>query len=174
MSPRGSAVLTLVLACGLPSVGSAQAHFQPARSEDYLFASSVNDVRALWVNPAGLGIVREASLMGKFSLERRTAGDWRLGQYTLGLNSRGISLGFRRDRLPTFSNSIIRVGLGLGFPRGAFGAAVSIHRGTTNDRSLDLGLRLIPLPRVDLGVVLKNIGRPVIRGWNGARCRATT
>ncbi len=106
-----------------------------------------------------------SSVRGEFSLERRT--DWRLGRYTLGLSSRGISLRFRRDRLPTFSNSIIRVGVGLGFPRGAFGAAVSIHRGTTNDRSLDLGLRLIPLPLVDLGVVLKNIGRLVLRGWNG-------
>ena len=78
-------------------VANAFAQTLPARSGDYLFVTNAVDARALWVNPAGLGVVPEASIMGEFSLTPG-GGDVRLAQYTVGLNSRGFSIGYRRNR----------------------------------------------------------------------------
>jgi len=68
----------------------------PNRSTQYLHPTEVSDARALWVNPAGLALFPEASL----NLDV-TVGDpgakGRLRQFTLGLNSRGLSFGYQRD-----------------------------------------------------------------------------
>ena len=69
-----------------------------ARSQDYLFLTNVADVRALWVNPAGLALVPEASILGELTFER-LGGDLRVDQYAVGFNSRGISIGYQRSRL---------------------------------------------------------------------------
>ncbi len=123
----------------------------------------------MWVNPAGLATVVDASVMAEFVLERPVAEGLRLAQWTLGLNSRGLSVGYQRDRFDTDPNtSALRFGLALPFPRGSLGAALSFYQGSpvedVSHRGIDLGIRYRPamLP-VDLAVVLRNIGRPTPR-----------
>ncbi len=136
-----------------------------SRSADYLFITSADDARALWINPAGLGVIPEASIMAEAVVARPVAGDVLLGQWTLGFNTRGLSFGYQRDRFPGApSNDRFRFGLGLGFERGAVGAAFTLYRSDRTERGLDLGLRYRANRRVELGAVLEHIGRPTVRG----------
>jgi len=62
--------------CLMLELGFAQS-FAP-RSADYMFAATASDARAIWVNPAGLAVVPEASLFGEFVLQRPIDQDTRL------------------------------------------------------------------------------------------------
>jgi len=161
-------VVAAVAAAVLPVQSSAAQSVRP-RSADYLLAASANEVRALWVNPAGLATVVDASVMAEFVLERPVGEGLRLAQWTLGLNSRGISVGYQRDRFEIDPNTgALRFGLAVPFRRGSLGAAMSFYRGSAvedvSHRGIDLGIRYRPgmLP-VDLAAVLQNIGRPTPR-----------
>lgn len=126
--------------------------------------AGVDDVRATWLNPAGLAWVLEASVMGEVVIDRTANGTLHLGQYTLGMNSRGLSFAFLRDRAPdSASVSIFRFGLAMPFPRGSLGLAVSLYSGLGQDEGLDLGVRYGPLTRLDLALVARNLSRPVVR-----------
>lgn len=145
--------------------GSATAQGIRPRSSDYLFVSTVEDVRATWLNPAGLGVVREASVMGELVLDRPAEGDARLGQWSLGFNSRGFSIAFQQSRLPDgTSSNIWHFGVGLGFTRGALGGSVAWFTGAgDNDRAGDVGFSYLLAPPLSVGIVVRNIGRPVVR-----------
>lgn len=135
------------------------------RSGDYLFIALVSDTRATWLNPAGLGAVREASVMAEFALHRPVDGDLRLGQWTLALNSRGISLGYQRDRLPEGNASeAFRLGASLRFPGGAVGGAFTLYRGGGTDQGGDLGVTYHLARPLAIAATLHNIGRPTFRG----------
>lgn len=157
--------LPTAILCGMLAAG-AEAQVNGPRSADYLFLTNVWDARALWVNPAGLAVLPEASLMGEFMLQREADGDYKLGQFTLGFNSRGFSFGYQRDR---FGEGVVgttwRGGLAAPFRGGAIGAAVTWYRGSDdNKRDLDLGLLFRPVPGVTLGAALQHIGKPTVRG----------
>jgi len=157
----------VLLALGLlltgPAAGLAQI-VQP-RSADYLFTSTVDDVRSLWLNPAGLGVVVETSLMADLVFETPSGESARLAQWTVGFNARGISVGYQRDRLPSDSaNQAVRFGLSRGFPGGALGLAVTHYTSTGSDQGWDVGLRYAPVASVGAAVVLRNIDRPFVRG----------
>lgn len=143
-----------------------QAQVHGARSESYLFLTGAWDARALWINPAGLAVLPEASIMGEFRIDREeTDGDVRLGQWSVGFNSRGFSVGYQRDR---FGNDVaggtLRAGLGIPFSRGALGAALTWYRGTGDNASdLDLGVLVTPIRNVRVGATLRHIGRPAVR-----------
>jgi hypothetical protein len=140
-----------------PSPAAAQ-RSEP-RSRDYLFITGVDDARAAWVNPAGLGWIPEASVLAEVLLDR-SSGSIRLDQYTLGLNSRGLGLSYMRDRSrDTLSVGMIRLALGVPLGEGAIGAAYTIYSGT-HDQGFDLGLRYPVVPGLDLGVVVRDISRP--------------
>ncbi len=133
------------------------------RSQDYLFISAVDDARAAWVNPAGLGWIPEASVMAEAVLDRST-GSLRLGQYTVGLNSRGLALSYERDRsTPDSSIGITRIALGVPMGRGAIGASFSTY-GSIHSTGYDLGVRYRLLAGLDGAAVLRNLGRPVLNG----------
>jgi len=162
--------LSLVLAVAAFVAQSAAGQAGRSRSADYQFGSTVNDVRALWLNPAGLAVRTEASILGEFSLERPLDSELRLAQWTLAFNSRGFAFGYQRDRFAEDPNTgTFRFGLSLPFSRGGVGVAFSFYRGNaldttkTWDRGVDLGVRFRPAATLDLGVVLRNIGRPVLR-----------
>ena len=141
-----------------PAVAAAQAE---PRSRDYLFITGVDDVRAVWVNPAGLGRIPEASVMAEGVLDR-TGGSTRLSQYTFGLNSRGLGLAYERDRSrDSLSVGVVRIGLGLPLPRGrgAIGVAMNDY-GRGREQGYDLGLRYGVLAGVEAGLVVRNINRP--------------
>jgi hypothetical protein len=144
----------------------AEAQVASPRSADYLFLTNVWDVRALWVNPAGLGILPEASLLGEFVIQRDIDDDFKLGQFSLGFNSRGFSLGYQRDRLGEgVSGTTWKGGLAVPFRGGAIGGAMTWYRGTgENDTDLDLGVLYRPAMGIMLGGVVRHIGRPTVRG----------
>jgi hypothetical protein len=166
----------MVLTLGLLGAELAAGQVQRPRSRDYLFASSADDARALWVNPGGLHVVTEASVLAEVTLDRPLGGSLRLGQLAVGFNSRGISFGYQRDRLPDDpgtpeaegrSAEAFRFGAGFWVPRGGVGIAVTFHRtgieGRGSQRSIDLGARYALLPTVDAGAVVRNIGRPALQ-----------
>ena len=131
------------------------------RSQDYLFISAVDDARAAWVNPAGLGWIPEASVMAEMVLDR-SGGSARLGQYTVGLNSRGLALAYERDRSePGASIGVARLALGVPLGRGAIGASFSTY-GSRRNTAFDLGVRYRLLAELDGAVVLRNVGHPVL------------
>ena len=153
------------LACAaslLCNVAAGQT-FAP-RSMDYLFAATVNDARAIWLNPAGLAVAPEASIMAEFVVRRRADADLRLSQLSLGFNSRGISFGYYRERLVSnSSNHTYRIALARALQGWTVGVSVSHFRGSLNDTGFDTGIRYSVLRSLDLGVVLRNIGQPQIR-----------
>ena len=146
-------------------VAPSAAQTLPARSTDYLFVTNVFDVRALWVNPAGLAILPEASIMGELSLAR-SSGDVRLAQYTVGLNSRGISLGYQRNRpLGVSAVRILRAGLGLPLARGSVGAAFTRYaQDSVSAREIDLGLLYTHNTTLRFAGAVRHIGRPTVEG----------
>jgi hypothetical protein len=138
-----------------------------ARSRDYLFITNATDARALWVNPAGLGVLPEASVMAELTVERM-GGDFRVEQYVLGFNTRGISVGYHRTRFgdePAVGQ--LRVGAALPIRRGAIGFTVSrFQQDTTSSRAFGAGLLFMPNPTFQFGLTTRNIGRPEVRGVN--------
>jgi hypothetical protein len=142
------------------AVAGARAQALP-RSRDYLFVTNVDDARALWVNPAGLGWVPEASVLAEAVLDR-AEGTARWSQYSFGLNSRGLALAYWRSRRPAGpGQGVWTVGLGLPLGPGAIGASLSSYRGR-GATGYDVGLRYPLAWGADLGLVLRNLGRPAI------------
>ena len=151
-----------VLAAAL-CASAAEGQIRRSRSDAYLFSSNVDDVRALWVNPAGLAIVRETSVMAEFVLDNPPQESLRWSQWSLGFNSRGFSAGIQQDRLPSGENiETIRVGGAAGFRGGALGGSISIHAQEDNSRSSDIGIMYRLISRLTVAAVLKNIGRPLL------------
>ncbi len=136
-----------------------------ARSQDYLFLTNVADVRALWVNPAGLGLVPEASILGELTFER-LGGDLRVEQYALGFNSRGVSIGYQRNRLVGEKPvGTLRTGFGFPFRGGSLGVAFSrFSQDSIKSYGADFGLLYIPSIAVQLGLAVRHVGRPTVRG----------
>ncbi len=149
----------------LLGAGTATAQGRPARSTDYLFVATVEDARAAWVNPAGLGIVPEASVMAEFVVHRPLVGGAHLGQWGAGFNSRGIAFAYQRDRFPGEpSSDAFRFGVGLRLRRGAIGTSYTLYRSDSTEAGLDFGLRYELTRTLDAGFVLRQVGRPVVRG----------
>ena len=153
----GPVVLLMMATTGFAQVA-------PNRSTLYLHPTEVTDARALWVNPAGLGLFPEASL----NLDV-TVGDpgsrGRLRQYTLGLNSRGLSLGYQRDLFDGgVRGSTLRIGAAAGHKGLAAGAALALYRGGTSSSGWDLGVLYAWTPDLSVGGVIHDIGEPRVRG----------
>ncbi len=133
------------------------------RATAYLHPSDVRDARALWVNPAGLALVREASVYGEIAVADPGA-QGRLRQIDAGFNSSGLSFGYQRDifdggaRGHTYRLGIAGASEGL-----AGGLAVTHYRGGTKGTSWDLGVAYVWTPALTLGGVIANIGQPVVR-----------
>ena len=153
--------LAILIAAGALQAQGVYAQAVRARSGDYLFVTTAHDARSMWVNPAGLAIFNQASIMGEIVADRPVGEGLRLSQWTVGFNSRGFALGYQRDRFATGSG-IFRFALGLRFRRGTLGGAYSIYRAGTTDQGGDIGLRYHLLDVLEAGVVLRNIGRPFI------------
>jgi len=158
------AYLVLGLALGSSAASAHGQVFRP-RAADYLFSSSAEDVRAIWLNPAGLAAVPEASLLGGVVLERPDTGSIRVSQWEAGFNSRGLALAYLRDRLPSGeANEAIRFGISRGFPRWSVGIAATLYRTDVTERGVDIGFRGRPTGAVDIGLAVTNIGQPRLRG----------
>ncbi|MFB3110421.1 MAG: hypothetical protein ACE10G_00135 [Gemmatimonadales bacterium] len=148
------------------NIGRVTAQSVSARSQDYLFITNVADVRALWVNPAGLALVPEASILGELTFERLGGEQLRVEQYALGFNSRGVSFGYQRSRL-VGEKPVSTVSTGFGFPfrGGSLGVTLSRYRqDSTKSFGADFGLIYVPNVSVQLGLAVRHLGRPTVRG----------
>lgn len=137
----------------------------PNRATAYLFPTDVQDARAIWVNPAGLGIQRDASIYAELSVgDPGSRG--RLRQINAGFNSRGLSFGYQRDILDDgVRGSTIRLGLAGGAGGLAAGIAIARYSGSgTNATGWDAGLTYVAAQGLTAGAVVTNIGQPIVRG----------
>jgi hypothetical protein len=145
-------------------VTPAAAQLSANRSTAYLVPSDVTDARALWVNPAGPAVRREASVMLDLTV-LQPGGRGRLGQITTGFSSHGLSFGYQRDN---FGNGLhghtYRLGIAGSSGGLAAGVALSFYRGSTGGTGWDLGVRYDWKPQLTLAGVIENIGRPTVRG----------
>ena len=137
----------------------------PPRSQGYVLTPLAEDVRALWVNPAGLALVREASIMAEAVFNQPDDSNVRVMQWSVGFNTRGLSAGYQRDRLVTgTSNQLLRIGLARPFRGGAAGIDFSFYWSDVSDRALSVGITYHLLPSVAASLVLRHIGQPVVAG----------
>ncbi|MGH7569436.1 MAG: hypothetical protein ACREL9_10805 [Gemmatimonadales bacterium] len=163
----------LVLGAILLTTGPAvrlSAQVAPNRTVEYLHPSDIDDARALWVNPAGLGVRREASVYLDLTVADPGAAG-RLRQLGAGFNSRGLSGGYQRDRLEEAGAGVLtghtyRLGIAASSDGLALGLAAAFYRGGTSATGFDLGAAYSP-PRwaaLSAGATLANVGQPVVRG----------
>lgn len=118
----------------------------------------------MWVNPAGLARYAEASLHVDVSVADPGAAG-RLRQLTLGVNSRGLSFGYQRDVFAGGGQGhTYRVGYAAGHAGLAAGVAAALYRGGTTGTGWDLGILYDWTPSVSLAALVRNLGRPVVRG----------
>ena len=137
----------------------------PNRANSYLFPTEVHDARAVWVNPAGLGVSREASVYAEINVSDPGARG-RLRQINGGFNSRGLSLGYQRDILDNGARgTTLRLGLAGGSQGLAVGFDIARYGGSgVNATGWDLGALYTALPQLTVGLVAANIGQPIVRG----------
>jgi hypothetical protein len=135
------------------------------RANAYLFPTDVRDARALWVNPAGLGVLREASIYAELGVGD-PGSKGRLRQVNAGFNARGLSFGYQRDMLDDgVRGHTYRLGLAGGTAGLAAGLAVAYYRGDgAKSTGWDLGLEYVAHPSFTVGLVAANLGQPVVRG----------
>jgi len=159
---------TLLLLAGLLLTPAAEAAGQlpRPRSNDYLFTSNVDDVRSLWLNPAGLAAATESSIMLDIVLLSAEESDIRLSQWTAAFNARGVSLGYKRDMFPgdTASLQTIRIGFARPFPRGSVGLSITSYGTRFGDTGWNIGGQYHPLRPLRVAFVVRNVGRPFVRG----------
>lgn len=144
--------------------GSLSAQVAINRSDAYLFPSEADDARALWVNPAGLGIRQEASVY--FDLTVANPGSLgQLRQLNLGFNARGLAFGYQRDQFSGgVRGSTYKLGFGAGEGRMAVGLGAALYRGDTKGTGWDLGATYKAASSLVLAGVIANIGQPNVRG----------
>jgi hypothetical protein len=160
-APSLGAVVALA---GLILAGTAAAQVPTNRARAYLLPTDVTDTRALWVNPAGLAVRPEASiLLDLMVLDPGSTG--RLGQASIGLNARGLSFGYQWDRFSSGTHGhSFRLGLGASSGRLAAGAAVAFHGGAIHGTGWDVGLRYDWRQALTFGGTVRDLGRPRANG----------
>ena len=144
-------------------LSAASAQVASNRATRYLYPTDVTDARALWVNPGGLGRIKEASIHLDVTVGEPGPGG-RLRQLTAGFNSRGFSLGYQRD---LFDGGVrghtYRLGFAGGARRLAAGGAATLYRGASSSKGWDVGVVYDLAPALTIGGVIANIGRPIVR-----------
>ncbi len=141
----------------------ATAQLYPAQPARYLLTTEAADARALWVNPAGLARRPEASIGGDATVDR-TSGTLRLSQVGLSLQSRGLAFGWSRNSYPGgLSASSYALGVGFGDEALSVGATRHWYRGGRSATAWDVAVRARTTPAVDVSVVWRLIGSPVMR-----------
>ncbi len=161
----GLCLLTLLALPISPSAHLSAQSVAPNLAPGYLFPTGVRDARAIWVNPAGLGLSREASVYAELGVgDPGSRG--RLRQINAGFNSRGLSLGYQKDFLDAgVRGTTIRLGLAGGARGLAAGFAVARYGGSgANGTGWDLGATYAALPQLRVGLVAANLGQPIVRG----------
>ncbi len=123
----------------------------------------MNDARALWVNPAGVGPRRSASVHFDAGVDDPGARG-RLRQLTTGFATGGLSIGYQRDLFDAGKRGhTFRAGLAAGSSSVSAGVAVALYRGDTKGSGWDAGA-VYRVGPVRFGAVARNLHQPVVRG----------
>lgn len=170
---RALALAAWITLAAVAPLGAAAAQFFPAQPAGYLLTSDASDARALWVNPAGLVRRLEASVGADVAIER-TPLDTRVSQYGLVAASRYLAFGWSHNRLsrgtvgggnvvfPVRNSNVYSIGIGLGDPVFSAGVARRWYRSDRHDAAWDVATRVTVSPRLDLSVVWRDLGSPVV------------
>lgn len=129
----------------------------------YLFPTAATDARAVWLNPAGPGLVPQASVYLELVV-RDPGATGQLRQVSAGFSSRGLSFAYQRDAIDGTAAHTYRLGLGGSSGGLAAGAGVAFYRGGTSAHGWDVGLVYAPSRVFRLGGNVANIGEPEVRG----------
>jgi len=162
----GGLILLIAIAQSAnPAIRLSAQSVAPNRASGYLFPTDVHDARAIWVNPAGLGLLRDASVYAEMGVSD-PGSKGRLRQINAGFNSRGLSLAYQRDFLDSgVRGSTLRLGLAGGAQGLAAGVAIARYSGSgANATGWDIGVSYAALPQVMVGLVAANVGQPIVRG----------
>ena len=155
--------LTVLAALVAVPVFAAAQEVAPNRATAYLHPTDVRDARALWVNPAGLGVLREASVYAEIAVQDPGARG-RLRQLSAGFNARGLAFGYQRDVFDGGRRGhTYRLGLAGASKQLAAGGTMALYRGNTKGTGWDVGASYA-IPTLTVGGVIANIGQPVVRG----------
>src|SRR5256885_15396889 len=133
---RAAGVCWIVLLLAVGPSGRPAAQVVPNRATAYLHPTDVRDARAIWVNPAGLAVQREASIYAELDVSN-PGSRGQLRQINAGFNARGLSLGYQRDVLDAGARGhTYRLGLAGASGGGAagVGAAPCPRGGGKTDR----------------------------------------
>jgi hypothetical protein len=163
LRPLALAAAVASAAVELPRAAAAQSYVPQPHL--YLLTTDVFDGRALWVQPAGLGKRQEASVSLMATADHDTSGT-ALGQYGVTLASGGVGVGWQHDRMPGGAHGdAFVVGYAGGTPLLSAGFDHRWHRGTnTKDGAWDVGARYSPSTLLELSLVWRDIGSPVVAG----------
>lgn len=158
-------ITVLVLTVGPSGRPAAAQQVAPNRATNYLFPTDVRDARAIWVNPAGLALAREASVYAELGVSD-PGSHGRLRQINAGFNSRGLSVGYQRDILDNgVRGTTLRLGLAGGTQGLAAGFDIARYSGSgANATGWDIGLSYTALSQLTVGAVAANLGQPIVRG----------
>ncbi len=161
----GLSTLAVAVLTAQPPNRLAAQQVAPNRAIAYLFPTSVQDARAIWVNPARLAVQREASIYAELAVDK-PGSKGQLRQINFGFNSRGLSLGYQRDILDNgVRGSTYRLGLAGGSGGLAVGFDIARYEGGgTHATGWDLGTSYVVLPSLTVAVVATNLGQPIVRG----------
>jgi len=161
LRPLLLAAAVIGASAAVPRAAAAQ-NYVP-QPQMYLLTTDVFDGRALWVQPAGMAKRRESSISAMFTGNRDSSGTG-LGQYGVTLASGGVGFGWQHDRLPGGAHAdAYVVGYAAGNPQISIGGDRRWHRGTnTKDAAWDAGLRYSPSTLLELSLVWRDIGSPVV------------
>ncbi len=135
------------------------------RANAYLFTTDVHDARAIWVNPAGLGVLRESSIYAELAVgDPGSKGT--LSQWSAGFNARGLSFAYQHDNLDAgLKGNTYRIGLAGGSGGLAAGGDVVRYGGSgAKATGWDVGITYVLKPSLNVGLVAVNIGQPLVRG----------
>ena len=154
---RGALVACLAGAAAVfPWTAAAQSFV--AQPQHYMLTTDAYDARAVWLQPAGLSRLREASFAGLATAD----GSGGLSQYGLMLSSGGLGAGWQHDRKVGNGTDVFTIGYGVGGPRAGLGADHRWYKGSgAHDGSWDFGARFSPAPMLELSVVWRDLGDPV-------------
>jgi hypothetical protein len=156
----------VVLAGGLAwwgAVGVRQASGQaiPAPPARYLLTTEAADARALWVNPAGLARLLEASIGADMTWDRYFPGGAQLSEYGLSLAGRGVAASWIHERFPPRrALNAYAVGVGLGDERFSAGTTRRWYSGAVSGSAWDAAARVAYADGTQLSLVMKNVGSP--------------
>ena len=160
---RAAAAAALAALLAVPASAGAQ-EVAPNRATTYLHPTDVRDARAVWVNPAGLGVLRDASVYAELAVANPGARG-RLRQINAGFNARGLAFAYQRDVLSAGARGhTYRLGLAGASEGLAAGFAVALYRGNTKATGWDVGVVYNRIPALTVGAAITNIGQPLVRG----------